>query len=97
MACGDDGELAIEQQPHVFREPVAAPGNGDDVLVVLRIFSERLAQEEDVPAEVGFFDEGVRPDCFHQVVFGDDLIVVADQHEQDLKCLGRNRNNFVLA
>ncbi len=97
MACGNNVEFFVRHQLHVFREPVAASWNGDDELVILRTLAERLAQEEDVPAQVGFFDERIWPDCFQQVVFGDDLLVVTDENQQDLKSLGRDGDGFVFA
>ncbi len=63
---------------HVLGKAVSSPGHGHDVAMVLGGLAERLAQHKDVAAEIGLLHERVRPDCLHQVVFGDDLFAVAD-------------------
>ena len=78
MGGGSDGEFLAWDQMHVLGKAVSSPGHGHDVAMVLRGFAQRLAQHKDVPAEIGLLDEGVRPNRFHQVVFGDDLLAVAD-------------------
>ena len=43
-------------------ESIAAARQGDDVTLSFKRVAERLAQLEDVLAQVGFLDERVRPD-----------------------------------
>jgi hypothetical protein len=81
---------------HMFGQAVSAPWHGDDIAMVLRGLAERLAQHEDVAAQVGLLHESVRPDCLHQVVFGDDLFAVADQNQKYLKGLRRERDGHAL-
>jgi hypothetical protein len=73
---------------HILGEAVSSPGHGDDVTMILRGLAERLAQHKDVAAEIGLLDKRIWPDSLHQVVFGDDLLAVADQDQKDLEGLG---------
>jgi hypothetical protein len=90
MAGGDDGEFLMGDHPYFLSKPVPLAGDGNDVAMVLRRLPERFTEHEDIAAEVGLLNKRVRPDGFHEVVFGDDLLIFSDEYEKDLKCLGRN-------
>src|SRR5258708_578377 len=51
--------------------------------------SEDAAQDGNVLIEIVLFDDGVRPDRFHQLVFADGFSAVLHQVEQGVKHLGR--------
>ena len=89
LARGDNARFGARYQFHVLCEPIATSRNCDDVLVVLRSLTQGFAQQEDVPAEVGLFDEGVGPDHLQEVILGDNLLAVTDQYEKNLKGLWR--------
>ena len=63
--------------------------------MILRELAQRFSQQEYVAAEVGFFDESIGPDLLHQVVLGDDLLVMPDENEQHLECFGRQVNGII--
>ena len=68
VARGNDLEFALRDQLDVFCEPVATPGYGHDVLMVLWTLAQCLTQQENITAEVGFFDERVGPDGFQEFI-----------------------------
>src|SRR6266852_5603102 len=51
--------------------------------------SEDAAQDGNVLIEIVLFDDGVRPDRLHQLVFADGFSAVLHQVEQGVKHLGR--------
>jgi hypothetical protein len=64
-------------------------------LAVFRGVSQRLAQQEDVLAQVRFLDERIRPDLFEEFFLGDYLAAAAYQDEQRLEGFGCDRNRVV--
>ena len=64
-------------------ETVALARHGDDVERVLWAVPERLAQQGNVLGEIRFFDEGIGPGGFHQLVFRDRRRALPDQEHQD--------------
>ena len=45
-------------------------------------------------SEIRLFDEAVRPDRLHQLVFGDDLPAFLDQHQEHFKRLRSQRDEI---
>ena len=66
---------------------VSLARNRDDVLMVLRGFTQGLAQYKDILAEIGLFHEAVRPESLHQVFFGNDLRLVLHQNKESIERL----------
>jgi len=60
-------------------ESVAAAGNRSNKAAVLSVLAERLADGGDVYGEIDFFNEGVWPDLLQQLVFSEDVPVIAHQ------------------
>ena len=86
MAGGKNIDFRLGDRTHALGKAIAFAGHGNDVTVVLRALAQRLAQHEDVAAKVVLSHKGVGPHGFHQVVFGDDFIAVADQNGEDPEC-----------
>ena len=55
----------------------------------LQLRSRKIAQHEDVAAKVVLSHKGVGPHGFHQVVFSDDLIAMANEDGEDPECFRR--------
>ena len=66
---------------------ISAARDGDDVRRTLGVIAERLANRRDMPCEVVFLDEGIRPDELDELVLLDDPIPPANQVDQDFKGL----------
>ena len=78
-------------------ESIAAARQGDDVTLSFKSVAQRLTQLEDVLAQVGFLDEGVRPDLLKEFLFRDNFAAAAHQHQQRLKGLRSHRNELAVA
>src|SRR5438067_12148199 len=94
VSRGNNPDFGFRNQPHVLGKTITLSGHSYDVAVLVA-FAQRLSQREDVASEVGLLHKRVRPDGLHQFVFGDDLIRVAHQNNQELKGLGRKGNRLV--
>ena len=98
---GQDG-YRIDRRPgtfcgyflHLRDKAIPAPGNRLNVLMLARMFAERVSQSGDISGDVSFFDGGVGPDQFHNFIFADDVPAVLYQHEQDVENLRRQRHNL---
>jgi hypothetical protein len=64
-------------------------------LAVLRGVSEGFTQQEDVLAQVRFFDKRVRPHFLEEFFLSDYVAAPAHQGEQRLEGFGSNRNGVV--
>jgi len=73
-------------------ESVAAFGDGCDAWASVGEVAEHFSEQGDVDGQVGFFDEAVRPDFFHQHFAGDQMSVAGNEGNQHLKGLGCERN-----
>jgi hypothetical protein len=78
-------------------ETVALPGHGLDPFDGGRYRSEHLAQGGDVHAEVHLFDHHVGPDRAEQFVLGQQMTSLADQRDQQIKRLARQRERLAVA
>jgi len=74
-------------------ELVAAAGDGEDVVGAV---AEGFADGEDVLGEIALFDEGVGPDGFEEVGFGDELAGVGDEAGEDFEGFGAERERSAL-
>ena len=61
------------------------------------LVAERLAQRIDMLGEIGFFDEGVRPERFHQLRLGHQTIGIACEEQQQIERLRRQWNRLARA
>ena len=89
-------EYLVGHHADTLGQPVSAAGDGHDVLAVF-ILIESFAEHEDGSSQIGFFHKSVGPDHLHQVVFGNDFFAAANQDQQQLKCLGSQRNGSAVA
>ncbi len=74
--------------PHWRNEAVTAPGHSFNKLLPIPVFAQRLPQDRDVVRQIDFFNDGVGPDGFQQFVFFQQMSVVFDQDEEQMKALG---------
>ena len=70
---------------HRCHEAIAAARHGADVLIAGAFVAEQFAQGGDVDAQVGLFDEGVRPDPLEQVFLADQVFSAVDQRNQQIQ------------
>src|SRR5262249_38670153 len=76
---------------------IAPPGNGLDVLVRARLFTQSAAQSRNITRQISFFDGGVGPNQLDHLVLAQDVTVVPYEQEQDVEALGRQRHDFAAA
>jgi len=59
--------------------------------------TQRLAQLIDVVGEISFFHKAVGPDLPQQILFGKQPPPALNQHEKQLRSLGRELNDVAVA
>jgi hypothetical protein len=83
------GGSCIDDFPNGSRKTIAAARHRIDERLPGPLIAERLAQRIDMLCEIGFFDEGVRPERFHQLRLGHHTIGVAREEQQQIERLRR--------
>jgi hypothetical protein len=78
-------------------EAVPASGDGDDVLVMVWIVVERLAERRNVTRKVVFLDDSTVPDQFEQRLLFDHAASVSDENHQHLERLQRQHDRRTIA
>ena len=93
-----DGSLhSVPCQAKWHREPVPAPWHCDDAGGRRWSCRKRLAQRQNLCAQIAFFDNKIGPDPSNQLVFADNASGVFDQHPQYLKRSRTQRHRFIAA
>src|SRR5215469_5413052 len=72
---------------YIAEEAVADCGHGGNEAGLMDVVSEQLSQEREAAGQGVLRDGDVAPDGIEQFFFGDELVRVAEQEEQDAKCL----------
>src|SRR5437667_1537956 len=77
-------------------KPVTALRHGLDVLRPAIFVIQGAPDRRDVLRQVDLFDEGLRPQAFHQFVFGQQVPAVFDQQEESVKRFGRQGDGLIV-
>src|SRR5437588_1966039 len=108
IACnvneGQDG-YRIDRRPgtfcgyflHLRDKAIPAPGNRLNVLMLTRMFAERVSQSGDISGDVSLFDGSVGPDEFHDLVLAENVPAVLHQHEKHVENLWPQWHNLAIA
>ena len=97
-ASAYDQVLAIQHNfAHLCCKTIPASRKRHDVSLVSGSHTQRLANPEDVLAQVRFLDERVRPYSLHQLVLGDDLPTVANKNEERFEGLRGDGDGLIFA
>lgn len=78
-------------------ESIAGLGYGFDVPPAVVQLAEGLPQQRDIPSEVDFFDDGIRPEALHECLFRDQAPVRLYQGNEGIEELGRERHRLIAA
>ncbi len=92
---GHDGLVLLGYRADRRRESIASSRQRHDILAAFRSVSQRLAQQEDVLAQVRFFDNRIWPDLFQKLFFRDHVAAAANQGEERLEGFGCDGNGLV--
>lgn len=97
MGYAEESLAILRDCAHLLCEAISATGKCNDVTPIVGSVSECFSQNEDVLAEVGLLDEGIRPDGLHQLLLGDDFSAAPQKYQQRFKCPGRDGYGLALA
>ncbi len=82
---------------HRRDEAIALAWNRLDHPFSVTLPLQHLAQSGDVHRKVRLLDEGVGPDLLQQFVLGDEMSAVADEDDEQIEGLARQRDRFPVA
>ena len=90
------GLVSVRQRHGLAAKRIAEPVRGPDPHRRAAPVAERFANLGHEVREIGFGDEGVRPQTFLQRRLGEDLRTIEGERHQQLERLGRQMNLAVL-
>jgi hypothetical protein len=92
----DQRRALIARFLHRSDEPVAPFGNRLNIFL-LGAFTQGFSQGGNHHAQVGFLNDSIGPDGFHQLIFAEHMPTMLNQYEQGVKRFGRQRHRRILA
>ena len=82
---------------HLGHKAIALSGDGGDIQVLFRRFTQGFSQRGNTLGQIDLFHEAVGPERFHQFLFGHHPVVVAHQDKQRFKGLGSEGQGLIAA
>jgi hypothetical protein len=79
------GPVYVRYGSHTRHEAVASPGNGGDVRMFVRAFTQGFSQRGDGLGEIAFLDVGVRPHLRHEFILHQHLSLMTDHRHENLE------------
>ena len=96
LSVDEQAATLIQRFADAGDKAIAALGNRLDIWVAAGL-AEDFSQRRDVACQRVLFDESIRPDGAHQVVFLKDVAAVFDQYNQCVEGFGREHYRRAVA